>query len=72
MKTVSIEQAVEQTNATQVFAYGGLRAERLAPSQSRPESKILSGSVCTETENYNCVQAEMRAMINDHGISITN
>ena len=30
MKTILIEQAVEQTNATQVFTYGGLGVEHRA------------------------------------------
>ena len=30
MKTVPIEQAVKQTNATQIFTYGGLGTENRA------------------------------------------
>ena len=57
MKTVPIDQAVEQTNVTQVLTNGGLGAESpwLASLQPRPQREILSESAGTETENYDCV-----------------
>ena len=77
MKTIPIEQAVEQANSTKVFTYrgwgGALSRWRpwLAPLQPRPYRKILSSSACTETENYDCVPLKMSAMMNDHAINIT-
>ena len=61
MKTVPIEQAVEQANSTKVFAYGGWGRSTeppktmLAPLQPRPHGKILSRSACTEAQNYDIV-----------------
>ena len=73
MKTVPIKQAVEQTNVTQVVSYRG--SSRLGPSltplQLKPQRGILSESAYTEAENYDCVPPKMRALINDHAISIT-
>ena len=77
MKTVPIEQAVEQTNATQVFSCAGLRAEQRTAKDHglRHYSQGLTEKLCQEcpykTENYDCVSPEMSAMMNDHAISIT-
>ena len=48
MKTVPIEQAVEQTNATKVFTYGGLGAEHRAAGDHglRQDSQGLTEKFC--------------------------
>ena len=77
MKTVPIEQAVEQTNASQVFSYGRLGAEHrdAGDNCSRHYSQGLAENFVKEClygdwKSRLC-STKMSSMMNDRAMTIT-